>query len=547
MTVLFNTMPPSLSSFCDNKLMNGSSSSSPTSDNNTSSVSTMLESLRSNLSQIYSGESPMETPAYVKTETYVKTESPQRGADFCNDENSFNHQRDQALNGGGEQQFDNIYNPAVTSLSSSTMQRQFSSNPYDTNNVNMINNALFSQQHSPYPTYPLPVKPEPSSPNSPYQLNPYYLSNTQGIYPPSSMNLNQIDYQGYRLSDMMLPSFGNHGNHDQLIKQEKYPALTPESDPVLTHQLLGLNPAVETDKIDYPAQTDVTGPMRIRRIKRPIPAGPSYPVHLWQFILELLGDHSCKDFIAWTGNDLEFKVINSRELARRWGRRKNNARMNFDKLSRAMRYYYEKNIIKHIPGQRLVYRYCRNPDDIVFTQLLKTAMGTLPPETRLIAPVTTNPHFNNTHSLGGGFNPLSNGAPRSLSFSSASSSCSSLLQQSSPLQTHSSLQHSSLGNLSNGNMSNISLGSGSLATGSLGSGSLGTSNLGSGSLGSGNVGSGTNGQTSGLVSSTGLLSGPRPSDNNMTEYMFSANCLTQVQQHLQSNGEGVKQHHMMAS
>ena len=58
-----------------------------------------------------------------------------------------------------------------------------------------------------------------------------------------------------------------------------------------------------------------------------------------------------------------------------------------------MRYYYEKNIIKHIPGQRLVYRFCRNPDDIVFTQLLKTAMGTLPPEARLTAPVTTNPCF----------------------------------------------------------------------------------------------------------------------------------------------------------
>ena len=125
-------------------------------------------------------------------------------------------------------------------------------------------------------------------------------------------------------------------------------------------------------------------------------AGPTYPVHLWQFILELLGDHSCKDIISWTGNDLEFKVINSRELARRWGRRKNNARMNFDKLSRAMRYYYEKNIIKHIPGQRLVYRFCRNPDDIVFTQLLKTAMGTLPPDARLTAPVTTNPVFTTT-------------------------------------------------------------------------------------------------------------------------------------------------------
>ena len=116
-------------------------------------------------------------------------------------------------------------------------------------------------------------------------------------------------------------------------------------------------------------------------------------MHLWQFILELLGDHACKDIIAWTGNDLEFKVLNSRELARRWGKRKNKPRMNFDKLSRAMRYYYEKNIIKHIPGQRLVYRFCRNPDDIVFTQLLKTAMGTLPPEARLTAPVTTNPCF----------------------------------------------------------------------------------------------------------------------------------------------------------
>ena len=59
-----------------------------------------------------------------------------------------------------------------------------------------------------------------------------------------------------------------------------------------------------------------------------------------------------------------------------------------------MRYYYEKNIIKHIPGQRLVYRFCRNPDDIVFTQLLKTALGSLPPDARLTAPVTTNPCFN---------------------------------------------------------------------------------------------------------------------------------------------------------
>ena len=121
-----------------------------------------------------------------------------------------------------------------------------------------------------------------------------------------------------------------------------------------------------------------------------VSAGPTYPVHLWQFILELLGDNLTRDIIAWTGNDLEFKVLNSRELARKWGKRKNKPRMNFDKLSRAMRYYYEKNIIQHIPGQRLVYTFCRNPDDVLFTELLKMALSTLPKEGRLSAPVCTD-------------------------------------------------------------------------------------------------------------------------------------------------------------
>lgn len=395
--------------FHDPKDMNngvGSSSNSPNADNNTSSVSTMLESLRSNLSQIYSDPGDSFDASYP---TIMKTESP-RSSDFCSnpEQETFNQQ----ARGEMKQEFDSsqafdLYNPICTS-SQSSMQRQFQNIPYDTNN--MINNALFAQQQA-YPAYPLPVKPEPTSPNS-YQLNPYYLSgaNGQALYPPTSMNPGLIDYQGYRLSDMMLPNnFNNNAQQEQLplIKTEYTKNINHETDqPATPQQLLGLNGMTENENIDQlkqehdfsqqHGQEAVGGPMRIRRIKRPIPAGPSYPVHLWQFILELLGDHSCKDFISWTGNDLEFKVINSRELARRWGRRKNNARMNFDKLSRAMRYYYEKNIIKHIPGQRLVYRFCRNPDDIVFTQLLKTAMGTLPPETRLIAPVTTNPHFAST-------------------------------------------------------------------------------------------------------------------------------------------------------
>jgi len=66
-----------------------------------------------------------------------------------------------------------------------------------TTNITSPPTNLPSSQQG-YPSYPLPVKPEPSSPNPNFQLNPYYLSNGQGIYPPTTMNLNQIDYQGYR-------------------------------------------------------------------------------------------------------------------------------------------------------------------------------------------------------------------------------------------------------------------------------------------------------------------------------------------------------------
>ena len=41
-------------------------------------------------------------------------------------------------------------------------------------------------------------------------------------------------------------------------------------------------------------------------------------------------------------------------MARRWGRRKNKPKMNYEKLSRGLRYYYDKNIIEKTPGRRLV-------------------------------------------------------------------------------------------------------------------------------------------------------------------------------------------------
>lgn len=65
-------------------------------------------------------------------------------------------------------------------------------------------------------------------------------------------------------------------------------------------------------------------------------------ITLWQFLLQLLIDQSHKHLICWTSNDGEFKLLKSEEVAKLWGLRKNKTNMNYDKLSRALRYYYDK-------------------------------------------------------------------------------------------------------------------------------------------------------------------------------------------------------------
>ncbi|XP_076862556.1 ETS domain-containing protein Elk-4 isoform X1 [Brachyhypopomus gauderio] len=85
-------------------------------------------------------------------------------------------------------------------------------------------------------------------------------------------------------------------------------------------------------------------------------------VTLWQFLLQLLLDPRNDQLICWTNQDGEFKLLQAEEVAKLWGARKNKPSMNYDKLSRALRYYYDKNIIKKVNGQKFVYRFVSYPD-----------------------------------------------------------------------------------------------------------------------------------------------------------------------------------------
>lgn len=126
----------------------------------------------------------------------------------------------------------------------------------------------------------------------------------------------------------------------------------------------------------------------------------SQHIHLWQFLKELLtassaaaelqtttadGDtahcasppspsatstalsstaankpHQPQQMIRWLDRKLGvFKIEDSQAVARLWGRRKNRPAMNYDKLSRSLRQYYKKGIMRKTErSQRLVYQFC---------------------------------------------------------------------------------------------------------------------------------------------------------------------------------------------
>ncbi|XP_058050971.1 protein C-ets-1 isoform X3 [Ahaetulla prasina] len=196
------------------------------------------------------------------------------------------------------------------------------------------------------------------------EIKPYPANGINAAYPESRYTSDYFisklggqdsfeSIESYDSCDRLAQSWSSQSSFQSLQRVPSYDSFDSEDYPVPlpNHKPKGTFKDYVRDRTD------------MNKDKPVIPAAAlagytgSGPIQLWQFLLELLTDKSCQSFISWTGDGWEFKLSDPDEVARRWGKRKNKPKMNYEKLSRGLRYYYDKNIIHKTAGKRYVYRF----------------------------------------------------------------------------------------------------------------------------------------------------------------------------------------------
>uniref|UniRef100_A0A8C3N6G5 Uncharacterized protein n=1 Tax=Geospiza parvula TaxID=87175 RepID=A0A8C3N6G5_GEOPR len=120
------------------------------------------------------------------------------------------------------------------------------------------------------------------------------------------------------------------------------------------------------------SHTDGTGGFRVIQRSKDLQELPCFTAqcplsaprgtHLWEFIRDILIHPELNEgLMKWEDRrEGVFKFLRSEAVAQLWGQKKKNSSMTYEKLSRAMRYYYKREILERVDGRRLVYKFGKN-------------------------------------------------------------------------------------------------------------------------------------------------------------------------------------------
>ncbi|XP_065348011.1 DNA-binding protein Ets97D-like [Cloeon dipterum] len=138
--------------------------------------------------------------------------------------------------------------------------------------------------------------------------------------------------------------------HLELLRRCKFVAVLDPSNQSASNKISTrlTKPKYKSQRVIMSKSVEAFGSVR---------SGNNGQIQLWQFLLELLTEKQHTDVIQWVGMEGEFKLNDPEVVAKLWGVRKNKPTMNYEKLSRALRYYYDGEMIAKVHGKRFVYKF----------------------------------------------------------------------------------------------------------------------------------------------------------------------------------------------
>ncbi|XP_054153756.1 ETS homologous factor-like isoform X1 [Oppia nitens] len=140
------------------------------------------------------------------------------------------------------------------------------------------------------------------------------------------------------------------------------PTAVNERKPLFSTQMCANSLAVDSTPVPTPQLAVKRAGRRGRPPKKDAKVRTKGNGKLWEFIRDLLLNSATNPgMIRWERReDGVFKFVQSDKVAKMWGERKQNPRMTYEKLSRAMRYYYKSQVLLPVFGRRLVYKFGPN-------------------------------------------------------------------------------------------------------------------------------------------------------------------------------------------
>nr|XP_045603768.1 ETV5-related protein Ets96B-like isoform X2 [Procambarus clarkii] len=180
---------------------------------------------------------------------------------------------------------------------------------------------------------------------------------------PYEVRYETLDHRGLRYED------GNRNISSSMnyptAAMKSYAPLSDLSSPVMPSgapESISDHEHSNNEEEPKPEPPKKRGPGRPRKPENELKKKKKKTGRLWEFIRNLLLDPAtCPSLVRWENpEEGMFRFVQAEKVAQKWGDRKQNKDMNYEKLSRAMRYYYKTEIFEAVLGRRLVYKFGKN-------------------------------------------------------------------------------------------------------------------------------------------------------------------------------------------